>query len=86
VLSAHRVANWRGDIRGSIWSGMLTRRFGALLDGLQAIGQPDKELHKQTARRKLEINDARGQLFDLEMERLRLMLTNPLNRRLAETV
>jgi hypothetical protein len=62
---------------------MLTRRFGALLDGLQAIGQPDKELHKQTARRMLEINDARGQLFDLEMERLRLMLTNPLNGRLA---
>jgi hypothetical protein len=31
----------------------------------------------------LEINDARGQLFDLEMERLRLMLTNPLNGRLA---
>jgi len=31
----------------------------------------------------LEINDARGQLFDLEMERLRLMLTNPLNTRLA---
>ena len=34
-------------------------------------------------RRMLEINDARGQLFDLEMERLRLMLTNPLNTRLA---
>jgi len=62
---------------------MLTRRFGALLDGLQAIDQPDKELRKQIARRMLEINDARGQLFDLEMERLRLMLTNPLNGRLA---
>jgi hypothetical protein len=62
---------------------MLTRRFGALLDGLQAIDQPDKESRKQTARRMLEINDARGQLFDLEMERLRLMLTNPLNGRLA---
>jgi hypothetical protein len=31
----------------------------------------------------LEINDARGQLFDLEMERLRRMLTNPLNGRLV---
>jgi septal ring factor EnvC (AmiA/AmiB activator) len=48
---------------------MLSRKFHALLNGIGAVDRPDRAFRKQIAAKMREIEQARQQLFDLEMER-----------------
>ncbi len=50
----------------------LSRKFHALLNGIGAIDHPDRALRKQIAAKMSEIEQARQQLWDLEMERMDL--------------
>ena len=51
---------------------MLDQRWACILDGIGAIDGQDSALRKQLGRTLSQIDRARDQLFDLEMERMRL--------------